>query len=216
MGKLLGVLSDKLQNNEVNVIIAEAPDTSESCAMYEKEHGVTFIKCVKKGRAFQMNRGFGRSNADVVMFLHADVRPPDDFVDQIHKAIANGYEMGFFSYKFDSSSLLLKINSFFTRFDSGVAGGGDQCHFFDRETFISLNGYNERFTIMEDFDMMRRIRNHNIPYKIIKSDALVSARKYDKNAYLKVNYVNMIAMRKFHKEVDIDTIKAYYESRLVR
>src|SRR4030095_15204151 len=41
-----------------------------------------------RGRAVQMNAGAAAARGDVLLFVHADTRLPDDFADEIARALA--------------------------------------------------------------------------------------------------------------------------------
>jgi rSAM/selenodomain-associated transferase 2 len=196
--KRLSFLNKQANKLPVEIIVSISPETTDSsesiCKQFDK---VTIFHCPKKGRAFQMNFGASKATGDAIAFLHADVQLPNDFYQQITTAVSNGFEAGFFSYKFDIETPLLNLNSKFTTKDGIFAGGGDQCQFFTKEIFKKLNGYDEKYCIMEDFKMMDNLRKNNIKYTIIQSKATVSARKYDNNSWLKVNLVNGYVFLKY-------------------
>lgn len=189
--KRLSFLNEQANKFPIEIIVSISPETTDDseivCKQFDK---VNVFKSPKKGRANQMNFGASKAIGKIVAFLHADLQLPKDFYQQITNAIKNGYKMGFFAYKFDINTTFLNVNSRLTTKDGIFAGGGDQCQFFTKELFDSLKGYDERYCIMEDFKMMDTIRKYKIPYTIIQSKAIVSARKYDNNSWLKVNFVN--------------------------
>lgn len=212
--KLLPYLRDNSAACTTNLIVVDSilsdDNTNELCRQFD----VQYIQSKYTQRSLQMNEGAFSSNGDVILFLHADVRPAPDFYDQIKKAIAQNYKAGFFSYQFNSKSWLLKINASTTNKDGLFAGGGDQCHFFDRTTFESLGGYCANHKMMEDFEMIDRIRKQAIPFKIVDAPALVSARKYDHNSYLKVNIVNLITFIKYRRNQDTAALRIFYKKWL--
>ena len=161
-----------------------------------------------------MNFGAAHAIGDILLFLHADVQLPKDFYNQCVLAIKEQYKFGFFAYQFDKKSPLLNFNSKFTTKDGFFAGGGDQCQFFTKDLFKSLNGYNEEFCIMEDFEMIDRVRKQNIPFMIIQSKATVSARKYDRNSWLKVNLINGYVFLKYKLGVHPTKLRKTYKSLL--
>ena len=189
--KRLSFLCEQTNNISIEVIVSNSPETSDNstevCKNFDK---VTYFTSDKKGRAAQMNFGASKANGEVLLFLHADVALPTDFYPQIKKAIEAGNKAGFFAYKFDKETPFLNFNSKFTTRDGLFSGGGDQCQFFTKEIFEELNGFNEDFCIMEDFEMIGRVRKQKIPFTIIQSKATVSARKYETNSWFKVNLIN--------------------------
>jgi len=214
LAKLLPYLKNNSPCNNTNLIVVDSVLSDDDTEVLCKKHDTRYIKSKYAQRSLQMNEGAFNSNGEVLLFLHADVRPATDFYNQIKHAIAQDNKMGFFSYQFDSKSWLLKINASTTNKDGVFAGGGDQCHFFDRATFESLGGYSIKHKMMEDFEMMDRIRQLGIPFKIIDAPALVSARKYDHNSYLKVNIINLITFIKYRRNEDTAALRIFYKKWL--
>lgn len=213
--KRLSFLCKQANKFPIEIIVSNSPETSDNTPeICEKQDKVTFLNSKNKGRAAQMNFGAAKANGDIFLFLHADVQLPEDFYSEILNAVNNGFKFGFFAYQFDKKSRLLNFNSRFTTKDGLFAGGGDQCHFFTKETFEKLEGYNEGFCIMEDFEMMDRIRKQQIPFTIIQSKATVSARKYDKNSWLKVNLINGYIFLKYKFGVHPIKLRKTYRNLL--
>jgi len=169
-----------------------------------------YLKTTKTGRASQMNAGAKIATGDILVFLHADVLPPDSFVEDIYSAICSGYEYGFFAYAFTPTSFMLKINSSFTNKKGVFSGGGDQIHFMTRILYDKMRGYDEKYVIMEDFDFIRRCKKAKIGYTIIKNLATVSSRKYFNHSWLKVNLVNLLAFAMFIMHLDSRWIRKVY------
>lgn len=213
--KRLSFLCDKANNHPIEIIISNSPETTDNTPNVCKDKNkVTFLNSDKKGRAHQMNFGAKKATGDVFVFLHADVQLPEDFYYQIQKAVNEGFKVGFFGYQFDKTTTLLNINSKFTTKDGLFAGGGDQCHFFTKEIFEKLNGYNEEYCIMEDFEMMDRVRKLKIPVTIIQSKATVSARKYENASWLKVNLINGYVFMLYKFGVHPKKLRKKYQSLL--
>jgi len=187
----LTFLQAQAEKYPIEIILSNSIDTKDNSPEISKSFKkVKFYESGIRGRAKQMNYGASKANGEILMFLHCDVQLPEDFYDQVTTAIEEGNKMGFFSYIFDRSTFMLDINSYFTKNDSLFAGAGDQCQFFEAETFEKLGGFNEDYCIMEDFEIMDRVRKLKIPFKIVQSRATVSARKYDNSTWLEVNLIN--------------------------
>ena len=213
--KRLSFLCEQANKFPLEIIISNSPETSDASPEVCKNfHKVTYFTSDKKGRAAQMNFGASKAQGDILLFLHADVILPDDFYSNILEAIIKGNKAGFFAYKFDKDSAFLNFNSKFTTKDGLFSGGGDQCQFFKKETFKALNGFNEEFCIMEDFEMIDRVRKQKIPFVIVQSKATVSARKYEHNSWLKVNLINGYVFLKYKLGVSPEKIRKTYKSLL--
>jgi rSAM/selenodomain-associated transferase 2 len=158
--------------------------------------GARAYLCGRKGRAAQMNYGASLVQGAILYFVHADSFPPATYVADILAAIGAGYPLGCFRFRFDSEKLLLKINSYCTRFDRIMCRGGDQTLFVLRTVYDELQGYKDDYLIMEEYDLILRARK-KYPFRIIPKDVLVSARKYDRNGYFRVNLANLTVFMMF-------------------
>ncbi|WP_298762819.1 TIGR04283 family arsenosugar biosynthesis glycosyltransferase [uncultured Polaribacter sp.] len=189
--KRLSFLCEQANKFPIEIIVANSPETTDEspkvCKNFDK---VKYLQSEKKGRAAQMNFGASKATGAILLFLHADTQLPENFYTEVTNAVINGNKAGFFAYKFDKETFLLNVNSKFTTKDGLFAGAGDQCQFFTKQVFKELKGYNETFCIMEDFEMIDRVRKQKIKYTIIQSKATASARKYENNSWLKVNAIN--------------------------
>ncbi len=204
-----------IAESSVEVIIADSPDTLDDTQKYVQRNYITYFTTVNRGRAKQMNEAVAKSRGSILMFLHADVRPPFTFVRDISDAVAQGYTFGFFSYRFSPSSFMLAINASFTRKNGLFAGGGDQIQFMIRDLFEQMGGYDENFCIMEDFDFVRRFRKSGKPLIVIKNPAVVSSRKYKNNSWLKVNMLNLTAFIMFWLRIAPHKIRDIYYGQMM-
>ena len=55
-----------------------------------------------------------------------------------------------------------------------------------------MNGYDERYVIMEEFDFLRRVKKAGMHFFIMPSNAKVSARKYQGRSWFKVQIANLV------------------------
>jgi rSAM/selenodomain-associated transferase 2 len=172
---------------EILVVDAGSKDRTVVLA---REAGARVLISASKGRAAQMNLGAREARGDILYFVHADTLPPATFIQDITGAVAEGFPIGCYRFKFQSENLLLKINSYCTRFNRIMCRGGDQSLFVTRSVFEQLQGYREEYLIMEEYDFIRRARRFH-PFRIMPKDVLVSARKYVHNGYLRVNLANL-------------------------
>lgn len=200
------------KKHEIIVVDANSKDYSKDIC---QENGVKFTQVNRSSRAVQMNRGAELATGDALYFVHADTRPVPGFFEDIERAVANGKFAGCYRYRFDSKHPLLKINSWFTRFNGILSGGGDQTLFMKKDLFDSLGGFNEHFCIMEDFELVKRIK---IQYQffIIPKSIKVSARKYENNSWLRVQWANLIAFKNFLQKRDPREIREQYYGMLKR
>lgn len=187
------------QGQLADILVVDGGSTDDTVELARKA-GATVLLSPQPGRAAQMNYGVSQTLGNVLYFVHADVTIHPDFVSDIQQAIAQGNKAGCYRFRFASSHPLLRLNSYGTRFPGIMSRGGDQTLFMTRSLFNQLDGFCERYVIMEDFDMIVRIREV-APFCIIPKDVVVSARKYEENSWLRVQVANLTAFSMFFMNV---------------
>lgn len=212
IGRLLDFLTEHSEQKSFEIIVVDGGSKDGTCDEVVKYANVRMIRSVLASRAIQMNLGAQKARYNVLYFVHADVVLPNSFYDDISHAVQCA-PYGGFRYRFDSSRWILKINAAFTRFPMLWCRGGDQTLFITKEFFKRLEGFDEHYCVMEDFDMLRRGRKLS-KYHIIPKNVIVSARKYRRNSYWKVQIANFKAFRMFNRGESPQRIRTYYKLAL--
>lgn len=197
------------------IIIADSPNSDDNIAAICEQTGFRYLRCTSGGRAIQMNQGALKAQGDVLCFIHADATPCENYINLVKEAIESGHDCGCFSYYFDKPTSLLRINASFTKRDGIFCGGGDQTLFITKEAFELLGGFDEDYVIMEDFDMMRRIRKKGMAHTVIDEPITISARKYGSNSYWRVNMTNLLLILLFRMGTKPQTLKSIHD-RFIR
>ncbi|RYC72013.1 MULTISPECIES: TIGR04283 family arsenosugar biosynthesis glycosyltransferase [Spirosoma] len=212
IGRLVRDLK-KYGNDQLADLIVVDGGSTDATVDEARQAGARVVNSPLPGRANQMNAGASLTSGEVLYFVHADVTINPDFVQDIGAAIASGNEAGCYRFRFASSHPLLRLNSYGTRFSGLMSRGGDQTLFITRSLFDRLGGFRERYVIMEDFDMIARIRQV-APFCIIPKDVIVSARKYESNSWLRVQVANLTAFSMFFMKVSPVRIAQTYRRML--
>ena len=213
--QLLPLLEALSTGHDVEIIVSVGKCTVDySDCMNQLSNG-KLVARKRKGRAIQMNDGVIMAKGTTLVFLHADVRPPKGFFEDIKETLSNDYDAGFFSYQFDKDNFFLKLNASFTKRKGVFTGGGDQCLFIKKNIFNGLGRFNKDQVLMEDFEFFDRMKKAKVPYRIVKNDLVVSARKYEKNSYLRVNLSNLLMFTLFRFEFPAQKLFNLY-NRLIK
>ncbi len=165
------------------IIIADGGSRDNTVAIAQE----SFAKVIVvrgKNRAAQLNAGASIVNSEILFFLHADTNPFPGFTKRIIEAVNNKYYSGCFKLMFDYDHWFLKANAWFTRFDVNAVRFGDQGLFTTRDVFEKSGGYNENLFIMEDQEIIHRLKNFS-SFKVLDGYVKTSARKYLKNGIYK-------------------------------
>src|SRR6185369_1535168 len=112
------------------------------------------------GRATQMNAGAAVASGDVLLFLHADSRLPDDGIPAIVDGMARtGRRWGRFDVTIAGAPRLLVLVAAMMNARSRLTGiaTGDQGIFVERTLFETVRGYPDQ-PLMEDVELSRRLK----------------------------------------------------------
>ncbi len=195
--KTLSEIRKARPQDAVQVIIADSQESKNCLIHIAEDYDAQYLKTEAMGRGPQMNEAAKKASGDILYFVHADTLVHADFVEDILTSLENGYDLGCYRYRFDEYRIpLLIINSFFTRLPFIWCRGGDQTLFIKKEVFESLNGFDSTLKIMEDYDIIQRASG-KFRFKIVPKNVTVSARKYAKNGYFKVQMANYKVMRQW-------------------
>jgi rSAM/selenodomain-associated transferase 2 len=209
---LIPFLQKYADNKIAEIIVCDGGSKDETLKVAANT-GIETVTCPVKGRASQMNLGATIANGDILYFIHADTFPPKNFVNDIYKALEEGYALGRYKTKFISDKPLLRINEWFTQFDLFICMGGDQTLFVQKLLFKQLGGFKEEMELMEEYEFCHRARIHG-RYKIMNGTAFVSARKYEKNGWFKVQKANYKIVQLYKKGATQKTLIEAYDRML--
>jgi len=150
------------------LIVVDGGSTDETPALlesyrFETQHSVlspVHWVTAPRGRAKQMNEGAKASHGDILLFLHADTKLPDNAKTMIEQALADHQTVGgWFDVRFDRPStwgtVISKMMNWRSRL-SGIATG-DQALFVRRHIFEQIGGFAD-MPLMEDIDFSGRLK----------------------------------------------------------
>lgn len=169
-------------------IIVSDGMSSDGTAAVAAGFGASVILCSSAGRGFQMNEGAKRATGNILYFLHADSRPPANFLFDIIWQVGADFDAGCFRLRFDHDHWFLKANAWFTRFNVNVIRFGDQSLFIQTEFFKQIGGFREDLIIMEDQEIVNRIKA-NGKFTVIPGYVVTSARKYRVNGVFRMQAI---------------------------
>ncbi|MDZ4720396.1 MAG: TIGR04283 family arsenosugar biosynthesis glycosyltransferase [Roseiflexaceae bacterium] len=161
---------------DAELIIADGGSSDETANLAS---GLAQIVPSRRGRARQMNAGAAIATGDVLLFLHADTRLPDDAQAAITEALADPRVVaGGFGLQFDQPGWFYSIMAWSTTLRSHVCQSftGDQAIFVRSKAFRALDGYAD-IPLMEDVEVCRRLRKVG-RLRALTPPVLVSARRH--------------------------------------
>ncbi len=137
------------------------------------------------GRAAQMNQGIDAAQGDVLLFLHADTRLPEDAIANIVSAIEDGYFWGRFNVRLSGNRFLFRIIERMMNLRSCITGiaTGDQAIFVSSESTRIVGGY-PQLPLMEDIVFSKNLRNLGWP-ACIKHPVVTSSRRWEEKGIVR-------------------------------
>jgi rSAM/selenodomain-associated transferase 2 len=135
----------------------------------------------QQGRGRQMNAGATYASGDILVFLHADTTLPTHALLLIRKTLQNEQIVGgAFTLQIQSPRLFLRMVAAFSTIRSRItrAPYGDKVIFLRKSYFDAIGGYQD-IPLMEDVELMRRIRKKKGNIIILPTPVVTSARRWD-------------------------------------
>jgi len=165
--------------NDCEIIIADgdSTDSTKILALPLADKVMTSAK----GRAKQMNNGASYATGDILIFLHADTRLPENALPLIQQKISSTRQWGRFDIQLSGNSFMLKVIAQMMSWRSRLTGiaTGDQVIFVMREAFEKAGQYPE-INLMEDIALCKALKKISPPI-CLKDKVISSGRRWEHN-----------------------------------
>jgi rSAM/selenodomain-associated transferase 2 len=134
------------------------------------------------GRGAQMNCGVAAASGEILLFLHADTRLSEGALERIQRCLRpeTGVVAGAFGLGIDSRRTAYRFIEFGARLRTRLTQipYGDQAIFIKRADFLRLGGF-LCLPIMEDVELMQRVKRAGGRIRILRSRVYTSARRWE-------------------------------------
>jgi rSAM/selenodomain-associated transferase 2 len=148
-----------------------------------------------QGRGAQMNAGAALSKTDILLFLHADtlISPPAIQGLQLAMKRDSGIVGGAFDLKIRSPKKRYRLIETMANARSRITRipYGDQAIFIRSGTFKRLGGFAD-IPLMEDVELMRRIKKRKERIVILHQRVETSARRWEREGAVKCTLRNWL------------------------
>lgn len=194
----------------IEVIISDGGSTDNTVDVCR---GVAKVISSVPGRGRQLNAGAAEASGDILLFLHADTILSENWNDKILSALSNKEVVGgAFSLSIDSDRLSHKIISSAANIRSKITGVpyGDQGIFARRSIFEKIGGFKE-IPIMEDVDLMRRLKKVG-RVVLLRDKVKTSARRWEKEGVVYTTIRNWLLICLYYMGVPPDRLYRLYKA----
>jgi len=198
------------ENRRCEIIVVDGDRTCDTLAAIGDRDVVTLGS--EKGRARQMNAGAALARGSILLFLHADTYLPVDGLELILDTMQDErYVGGAFSLGFDSDRKTLGFVGGVVSLRSRMTRQplGDHGIFVRRDYFLRIGGYRE-IPIMEDVELMRRIKRRGDRIRILGKRVRTSARRIEREGLWYCTIRNLSLMWFYSLGASPERLKRYY------
>ncbi|MDF1588551.1 MAG: TIGR04283 family arsenosugar biosynthesis glycosyltransferase [Gammaproteobacteria bacterium] len=204
----LVTLLSTLKQSQDEIVIVDGGSTDGSQQLLAELNLETVS--APKGRASQMNAGAMHSDADILVFLHADTELPANALDLIRKAIADGADWGRFDVRISGKHPMLHIIALLMNWRSRLTAiaTGDQVIFMRRELFNAVGGFPEQ-PLMEDIEISKRLKKISRP-ACLSDKVITSGRRWQKHGIWKTIVLMWWLRFAYWRGVPASTLAEYY------
>ena len=179
---LLALQDYRQQGHELIVVDGHSQDQTVELA----KDLCDVLVCSAAGRALQMNAGAAQARGNILLFLHADTRLPDNaLTGMINTIIKTGRVWGRFNVRLSGRKLMLKLVAHLMNMRSRLTGiaTGDQAIFIQRAIFHKINGF-ANIPLMEDIQISQRLLKESRPV-CLRDKVITSSRRWEKNGIIR-------------------------------
>ena len=207
-------LKEKLGDTEAEIIVVDGDPEERTNQVIERGEAITIAS--QQGRAWQMNAGARAARGDILLFLHADTTLPAGGVEAMTRALrAGAHRCGAFRLTLEGErrayrliETMATIRTFLSRIPFG-----DQAIFMERQLFGDLGEYRE-IPLMEDVELMQRVKRAGEPVLLMKEKVVTSSRKWQEEGALYTTLRNwMIQLRYYLGTPPEKLVHHYYKNR---
>jgi len=197
----------KHRQTEIIIVDGGSQDQTATIARSMGVKVLTTAAC----KATQMNTGAAEAAGDVLLFLHADTRLPENFESCVAATLArNEVGAGAFSLGIDSGAgglrLIERVANWRSRFFQ--LPYGDQALFVSRRLFHEIGGYPD-YPIMEDFELVRRLKRKG-KIVILPESVQTSARRWIRFGIVNTWLLNQIIVIAYYLGISPQRLSQWY------
>lgn len=199
--RIAGAVEAAFAGGATEVVVADGGSTDATAAL-AAEAGARVVRA-PRGRARQMNAGAAAANGDILLFLHADTRPPERFARRVRDALASpGVLGGAFSFAVDADCPASPLVSALGRLRGRLTGlpYGDQALFVRADAFRDLGGFPDQ-PVMEDWELARRLSRLG-EVCILRERAVTSGRRWAEHGLAGATAANAAIVAAYRLGVD--------------
>lgn len=166
------------------------------------------------GRAAQMNFGAARCTGDLLWFVHADTRVPDEADLCLQRAVRSGARWGRFDVRLSGKAPALRLVEGLMNRRSSLTGiaTGDQGIFVCRDAFEAVGGFPQQ-PLMEDVEISARLKRAQGRPACLRPRLVTSSRRWEQDGIWSTIGLMWALRLAYFAGVDPVRLEAWYRRR---
>lgn len=194
---LLRLLADlDAQSRRPDSVIIVSGSRDEQLTTLAATRNLTLIETTAV-RGLQLDTGAAAANADILWFIHADARVPDDACEAVVQAVAHGALGGCLRFALQGPrSFIKRLLEWLVRLRVAVGGMayGDQALFCQRTAYTASGGFPHR-SLFEEVSLVRHLQKAG-GFSALNVPVFIATRRWERDGWLRRSVHNRwLAMR---------------------
>lgn len=211
--RINGLIEKLLQlrgNKSCEIIVVDGDPVKSTINVVTDDRIIKIVS--PAGRAIQMNAGAAEAAGEILIFLHADTELPPNALKYIEKTLRQEkYVAGAFDLDIDTNHWFIKVVSSVARLRSRLTQVpyGDQAIFIRRDYFHQIGCFSE-IPLMEDVELMQRIKKRGGRICILNHRIKTSDRRWQKNGMIHTTLLDILLPVLFKFGASPEKLAQYY------
>jgi rSAM/selenodomain-associated transferase 2/rSAM/selenodomain-associated transferase 1 len=202
-------ISNLKKCRQTEIIVVDGGSQDETVEIASSMGARVLTSAPSKAR--QMNAGAAEATGNVLLFLHADTRLPENFEKCVLAALSRDEICaGSFSLGIDSDAgglrFIERVANWRSRFFQMPYG--DQALFVSRNLFHEIGGYPD-YPIMEDFELVRRLKRKG-KIAILPESVQTSPRRWLHYGIFKTWLLNQMIIAAYYLGISPRRLSQWY------
>jgi rSAM/selenodomain-associated transferase 2 len=182
------------EDRQCEIIVVDGGSSDRTTEIARSRPGVLALRS-RKGRGCQMDLGAAAATGEVLLFLHADTSLECGWSAEISNALMDrSVVAGAFTFSIQGQARKFRLVEKWVkmRCERFSLPYGDQAIFTRKESFDLAGGY-RGLPLMEDVDLVTRLKRHGL-IRMLDKKAITSERRWAKKGVIRTAAINQLMM----------------------
>jgi len=196
---------------ETEILLADRGDCPETTRAFERL-GARIVSG-PGSRGLRLDRAAREARGDVLFFVHADSRPPENALSAIAETLATGAVGGAFSLAYENQTAAMAWIAWWANLRSRRLGlpFGDQGLFFRREAYAVSGGFRD-LPVCDDVDIVRRLKRVG-RLSVRPEKTVTSPRRYRETGAVRQVLRNWRVLAGYFAGVSPEKLERWYRGK---